>query len=167
MGGNQGMGGFGGGQQRPNTTALTRTVRGLAMVEMAQGAALTSQQRARIAPVLAQVQKANPMTEEMAEQLNEKLQAALSEEQRTVLTQLTPTRGRGGFGGGGMGGRGGGPPRPGGGPGGGGPPGGGMPGMGMGGPGGPGGMGGARVNNDRPFAEGPNRENLERLMKGN
>ena len=149
-----GMGG-GGGQQHPNVGALTRTVRGLSLIEVAQGKGLTPDQRAKIKPILEDAEKADPMTEDQAEKLNDQLQAALNDGQKEALTELTPARGG----------------RGGGGPGGGGMMGGGPPGMsgrsGAGARGAGGGVGGGgQMDFDHPFKSGANKENLDRLVGG-
>src|SRR5437868_5393056 len=86
MGGMGGMGG-GGGQQHPNVGALTRTVRGLSLIEVAQGKGLTPDQSAKIKPILEDAAKADPMTEDQAEKLNDHLKAALNDGQKEALTQ--------------------------------------------------------------------------------
>jgi len=149
--------------------ALTRTVRGLSLIELAQGKGLTPEQRGSIKPILESASSTDPMSEDQAQKLNDQLQSALNEGRKAALTELAPARG----------GRGGGPGGPGAGRGGmmgGGPPRSGSGGMmrGMGGPpgmrgrpgvsGGMGGFGGGQVDFDHPFKSGPNKENLDRLL---
>jgi hypothetical protein len=160
-----GPGGAGAGQQRDNARALVRTINSLDLIGKAQAKGLTADQQQKLRPILLEVQKSDPLTEEKADQLGKQIQAVLTDDQKSTLAELAPARGRGGGGPGGPGGgQGGGARGSGGPPGAGAAPGGGSPRAGGGSPGGSG--GGPRMDWDHPFKEGPAREHLDHLSGG-
>ena len=158
-GGMPGMGGMGGGRQPSPKRELTTLVRKLELLTGDVGISLSDKQAADLCTALADIEKAETMSDEDAQTTQDKLLALLEEEQNDRLEAVSLPRrrggGRGGPGGGGPGGPGGGGP---GGPGGGGPGG-----PGGGGPGGPG--GGEQAEDANPFQQEPNAEALTRLRE--
>jgi hypothetical protein len=162
-------GGGGAGAENANARALYRTVTGLDALQTAQGKALSADQQQKLRPVLANVGKEEPLTEEKAGSYLKEIQSVLNERQRAAADSIGgPPRGGGGGGGGQGGGGGGLPPPPGFRP-----PGGssGVAGSGAPGSGGRGGSSGAmsggnRIDWEHPFHEGPGKERLERLLGG-
>jgi hypothetical protein len=152
-GGGRGGAGQGGGQPSSGAT-LSRTVRGLAMLENVQHKGLTAEQTQKMLPIAQEIQAAEKLPEKEAAAKLAAVEAVLTEEQKQAIQEMQPARGGRGGGGGG-GGMGGGMPGGGGGrmPGsGGGMPGGGMPG------------GGAQQDPDKPFASERNKKGLEDLL---
>jgi translation initiation factor IF-2 len=179
-GGGGGFGGGGGGNQPNSGRTLSRLVGTLVTIESAQGRGLSADQKARLAPILAEIKGAEKLPEEEAKKKLDAVNGVLTPDQTKLIADMTPQRGgRGGGGGGGgmMGGPGGG--MSGGGMMGGGPrggmSGGGMSGGGpMGGPGGGmsgggmmggGGMGGGNSDPDKPFASERASKSLDDLIK--
>ncbi len=172
-------GGMGGGQQSSGAS-LSRTVRGLAMLEKAQNKGLTAEQTQRLLPIAQDIQAADKLPEAEAAAKLAAVEAVLTEDQKQALQTLQPARGGGGrpagggMAGGGMAGGG----MAGGGMAGGGTAGGGMAGGGMAGGGMAGGgtAGGGMAGGgmaagrgappapDKPFASDRNKTALEDLI---
>jgi hypothetical protein len=159
-GGMGGMMGGGGGGGKFALTSLVGRLELLSRPDLKLRVELNEEQAKAIAAKLAELDKAEKMTGDEAQEALDALEAVLTPEQKEVVNTIgLPRGGRGGGGGRGAGGRpGGGPPGGGrGGPPGGGPPGGGgMMGMGMG-------MGGGNPD-ENPFTQEANQKRLHDLL---
>jgi hypothetical protein len=163
-----GGGGFGGGGGKFALTSLVGRLELLSRPDLKLRVELNEEQSKAIAAKLTELDQAEKLTGDEAQEALDALEAVLTPEQKEIVNAIgLPRGGRGGGGGRGAGGRpGGGPPGaggppgggrggpPGGGPPGGGPPGGGMMGMGMGG-GNP---------DENPFTQEANQKRLHDLL---
>ncbi|MFH1918392.1 MAG: hypothetical protein ABIP48_00680 [Planctomycetota bacterium] len=139
MGGGMGMGGMGGGPSEPRPKRdLTNVVRKLSLLTGDVAIALSDEQAASLASCLADLEKAESMSDDDAQAKHDELLALLDDDQKARLDAIgLPRPPRGGAGG---------------------------PGGGMGSPGGPGGMGGpggpGQAEDANPFQEEANAEAL-------
>jgi hypothetical protein len=161
MGGGMGGGGFGGGGGKFALTSLVGRIELLSRPDLKLRVELNEEQSKAIAAKLTELDQAEKMTGDEAQEALDALEALLTAEQKDVVNTIgLPRGGRGGGGGRGAGGRpGGGPLGAGGPPGGGrgGPPGGGPPGGGMMG------MGGGNPD-ENPFTQEANQKRLRDLL---
>jgi hypothetical protein len=160
MGGMGGMMGMGGPRQPRPKRDLTVLVRKIGLLTGDVAITLSNEQAASLCQCLAELEKAETMSDDDAKAKHEAILAILDEDQKALLDAVDLPRRR-------PGGSGGGPGGPGGGPGGPGGPGAGAsgPGGGPGGPGGgPGGPGGGEQDpNANPFHEEANAAALDTL----
>jgi hypothetical protein len=145
MGGMGGMmGGMGGGGRPSSKRDLTTLVRKLDLLTDPIALDLSDEQEKKVIETLAEIEKAETMTEEQAAEKHEALLAVLSDNQKTSLDAVgLPFRRQGGGGPGGPGG----------------------PGGGFGGFGGGGGPGGGQSPDNNPFTQDDNLKALKELRE--